>query len=146
LSHARTIGMRVAFVRRVAETQLFGIHDKGPRWFPGFIPRRADMVFDRDRPSCYASAAFADVMKGRNMQYVVAGLFGDSACLATAVDAFHRDHRLTYLADASTSRAIGNLKDSEVHRVLEGIIGKYATVLRTRDWIGLNAYARSRQR
>jgi nicotinamidase-related amidase len=142
LSHARACGMQVAFVRSIAEAQLFNTENDGPRWLPGFMPRRSEMIFDRDRPSCYASTAFADVMKGTNSQYALAGLFGESACLSTVIDGFHRNHRLTYLADASASHATGNMRSSEVHRMLAGIISQYSSVIETRHWIQLTEYAR----
>jgi nicotinamidase-related amidase len=135
LSHGRAIGMQVAFVRRVAAMRPSYSDDHGPRWIQGFMPRPSEMVFDRERASCYASKTFSDVMNRANHEYALCGLFNESESLMTIVDAFHRNHRVTYLADASACLVTGKMRSYEVHRALLGIIGQFNPIAETREWI-----------
>ena len=103
LRHARTCGIPVAFTRQVAPSASMLDSPVYPRWIEGFEPKRRDMVFDRQRPSCYTSAEFCDMADDIAGNYVVAGQFGELSCLSTAIDALHRDHRPTFLTDALVS-------------------------------------------
>lgn len=135
LRHARSAGLPVAFVRRIDPAATLRQLNRYPRWIEGFEPARSDMVFDRQLPSCYASAEFADMMNHVGGNYVLAGLFGESSCLATAVDAFHRGHRFTYLADASASQPFDDIPGAELHRAVSRIISLYGNVVDTNMWI-----------
>ena len=119
LSHARAMGFPVAFVR----------------WIEGFEPVRTDMVFERDRPSCYASASFAEVMENGRGNFVIAGFAGEAACLSTAIEAFHRGHSFTYLADASASHALDDISARDVHCTVSKIVSSYGDVATTQTWI-----------
>ena len=103
LACARRRNMPVAFVRHMPPLPSFLATHACPAWIRGIEPRRSDMVFERSQPSCYASSEFAQ-MAARSSGLVLAGLFGETACLATLIDAFHRNHHFTYLTDASCSR------------------------------------------
>ena len=109
LAHARAMGLPVAFVRWIDRTPLFNKATRFSRWIEGFEPHGVDMIFERNRPSCYASADFAEVMSAGGGSFVLAGFAGEAACLATAIDAFHRGHTVTYLADASASHALDDV-------------------------------------
>jgi isochorismate hydrolase len=106
-----------------------------PRWIEGFEPKRCDMVFDRQRPSCYASAEFRDMADDIGGNYVVAGQFGELSCLSTAIDALHRDHRPTFLTDALVSLSYEDTSASAVLKALARILSLYAEVVRTEPWI-----------
>jgi nicotinamidase-related amidase len=93
------------------------------------------MVFERNRPSCFASSAFAEVMANVRGSLVLAGFTGEGACLATAVEAFNRGHRVTFLSDASTSRALDEIAAADVHRTVSRIIASYGEAMHTRAWI-----------
>jgi nicotinamidase-related amidase len=93
------------------------------------------MVFERESPSCYSSALFAQFMEGCGGHFVLAGFAGETACLSTAIDAFHRRHRFSYLADASASHGLGDLSAADVHKAVTGIVGVYGEILSTRDWM-----------
>jgi nicotinamidase-related amidase len=66
---------------------------------------------------------------------VLAGFAGESACLSTLIDAFHRNHRVTYLCDASASHALEDVPADEIHRAVSKISGLYGEVYETTDWI-----------
>jgi nicotinamidase-related amidase len=66
---------------------------------------------------------------------VLAGFAGESACLSTLIDAFHRNHRVTYLSDASASHAPEDMSADEVHRAVSKISGLYGEVYETEEWI-----------
>jgi nicotinamidase-related amidase len=135
LMHARASGMPVAFARWIDRTPLFNKATRFSRWIEGFEPHGVDMIFERNRPSCYASADFAEVMSAGGGSFVLAGFAGEAACLATAIDAFHRGHTVTYLADASASHALDTIAANDVHRVVAGVAGLYGDVMTTRAWI-----------
>ena len=105
LTHARAMGFPVAYVRWINRSSLFNAATPFSRWIEGFEPHGVDMIFERNRPSCYASPDFAEVMTEGGGNFVLAGFAGEAACLATAIEAFHRGHTVTFLADASASHA-----------------------------------------
>ena len=67
--------------------------------------------------------------------FVLAGFAGEVACLATAIDAFHRGHRLTFLADASASHPIEDTSAKDVHKFVTDLIALWAGVTDTDHWI-----------
>ena len=60
---------------------------------------------------------------------------GESSCLSTLIDAFHRNHKVTYLCDASASHALEEVSADEIHRAVSKISGLYGDLLETDDWI-----------
>jgi len=135
LAHARAIGLPIAFVRWIDRTALFNKATRFSRWIEGFEPHGVDMIFERNRPSCYASADFAEVMGEGGGNFVLAGFAGEAACLATAIDGFHRGHSITFLADASASHALDDVAANDVHRVVSNVAALYGEVATTRSWI-----------
>jgi len=106
-----------------------------PRWIEGFEPRRCDMVFDRHRPSCYGSPEFRDFADEIGGGYVIAGQFAELSCLATLIDAFHRDHRPTFLSDALISRPHEDVSAGTMLRAATLILSHFAEAARTKSWI-----------
>jgi nicotinamidase-related amidase len=135
VEHARALGMPVAFVRWIDRSPLFNKATRFSRFIDGFEPHGVDMIFERNRPSCYASADFAEVMGDGGGNFVLAGFAGEAACLSTAIDAFHRGHKITYLADASASHALDDIVANDVHRVVATVAALYGEVTTTRSWI-----------
>ena len=135
LSHARAMGLPVAFARWIDRTPLFNKATRFSRWIEGFEPHGVDMIFERNRPSCYASADFAEVIGSGGGHFVLAGFAGEAACLATAIDGYHRGHSITYLADASASHALNDIAANDVHRVVSHVAGLYGEVITTGSWI-----------
>ncbi|MBZ6078881.1 cysteine hydrolase family protein [Microvirga puerhi] len=134
LVHARTMGFPVAFVRWLGHSAFFNTSAPFSRWIEGFEPTGGDMIFERDRPSCFASRQFADVMCGTS-NIVIAGFAGEAACLSTMIDGFHRGKRITYLADASASHPLGNLDEADVHNVIGKLASIYGEIQTTAEWI-----------
>jgi nicotinamidase-related amidase len=93
------------------------------------------MVFERSSPSCYSSEPFAALVNHSQGGIVLAGFAGESACLSTLIDAFHRNHKVTYLSDASASHALDDMPADEIHRAVSKISGVYGEVYETTDWI-----------
>lgn len=142
LSHARRTGIPVAFVRWRGTSSVFNPATPFSGWIEGFVPTRDDAVFERSRPSCYASATFADMMAHAGSHVVLAGFAGEAACLATAIDAFHRGQRVTFLEDASASHGLGEFDESEVHGVISRIVELYGDVCSTHTWVASTATSR----
>jgi nicotinamidase-related amidase len=135
LDHARSKGFPVAFIRQFSRSAYFNPATAFSRWISGFEPTGADMVFERESPSCYSSALFAQFMEGCGGHFALAGFAGETACLSTAIDAFHRKHRFSYLADASASHDIGDLSAADVQKAVTGIVGVYGGIVTTREWM-----------
>ncbi|MDR3468749.1 MAG: isochorismatase family protein [Xanthobacteraceae bacterium] len=135
LTHARRMGFPIAFVRRSRRTSAPGPAAALARWIERFEPRGSEMVFERDKPSCFASPLFADVMATSGGPIVLAGFSGESACLSTAIDAFHRGYDFTFLSDASASRAVGGTEAGQVHALLTQVIRLYGDVADTGRWV-----------
>lgn len=142
LNHARKIGWPVAFIRWTGRSSFFNQATKFSHWIEGFEPTGADMIFERNRPSCYASSQFSEVIASSGGNFVLAGFAGEAACLSTAIDAFHRGHRMTYLTDASASHSLDDMTGDEVHQAITKVIGLYGDVMSTKSWI--SATSRSR--
>jgi nicotinamidase-related amidase len=140
LSHARALGLPIAFVRWSAGAMQSSRRARGSYWIEGFEPTRSDMVFERSRPSCFASSTFVEVMTNARGNLVLAGFTAEGACLATAVEAFSRGHRVTFLCDASASRAFDDIAASEVHRTVSKIIGSFGETLDTKAWIASTSW------
>ena len=104
-------------------------------WIEGFEPQRNEMIFERKQPSCYLSEAFAELMEFGGSDVVLAGFAGEAACLSTIVDAFHRNHRIVYLKDASASHALVDVSADDVHGVVARIAALYGFVASTDTWI-----------
>jgi len=135
LDHARSRGFPVAFLRQVSRSAYFNPATVFSGWIKGFEPTGADMIFERENPSCYSSTMFAQFMEGCGGHFALAGFAGETACLSTAIDAFHRKHCFSYLADASASHGLGELSAGDVQNAVTNIIGVYGKIANTRSWI-----------
>jgi nicotinamidase-related amidase len=72
------------------------------------------MVFERASLSCYSCERFSALVSQSRGGMVLAGRAGESACLSTLIDAFHRHHKVTYLCDVSASHALEEMTADEV--------------------------------
>ncbi len=133
LDHARKMGFPVAFTKWICRTPFFNAATPFCQWIEGFVPLPSEMVFERDRPSCYTSAEFSRVMDmDRGANIVLAGFAGETACLSTIIDAHHRAHRVTLLSDASASHPLTNFGADEVHLFISKLSSLYGTVSNAR--------------
>lgn len=135
LTHARRTGLPVAFLRMIGRSPFFNPVLSYSSWIPGFEPMGSEMVFERSKPSCYANREFAHAMAEGGGHIVLAGFSGEAGCLATAVEAFHHGHGVTYLADASASLGLNQIPASTVHETVAQLIGLYGEVTTTQSWI-----------
>jgi nicotinamidase-related amidase len=135
LGHSRQIGLPVAFIRMVNESAFFNRATPFVRWIEGFEPYRNEMVFERGSPSCYSSEPFTALVNQSRGGIVLVGFAGESACLSTMIDAFHRNHKVAYLCDASASHALDDMSADDIHRAVSRISALYGDVYETTDWI-----------
>jgi nicotinamidase-related amidase len=135
LAHARENGFPVAFMRWIDNAPFFNPNSRFARWIEGFEPHGSDMIFERNRPSCYASREFAEMMGRSGQPFVMAGFAGETACLSTAIDAFHRGHAFSFLQDASASHALEHTPADGAHRAVGDIVRLYGDVTDTQSWI-----------
>jgi nicotinamidase-related amidase len=133
IRHARKLGLPIAFTRPSGHA---GGTEKAAQsaWISGLEPRRSDMVFERPQPSCYTNRLFEDVVSQVG-NFAIAGLVAEETCLATAIDASHRGHKITFLSDASVSRGRHNTDSQAVHSLTTKTIELFADIVTTRDWL-----------
>lgn len=134
LAHARLIGMPVAYTRWVG-SRFFNTQHRSASGIKGFEPYGPDSIFERKQPSCYASPHFAEVMTNNGGDFIMAGFAGEAACLSTAIEAFHRGHRVTYLSDASASHGFSDMPSMAVHDFVRQLVGLWGNVMKTESWI-----------
>lgn len=136
LTHARSAGLPVVFVRWMQNSSAF-FNPASPfvGWIEGFEPQRNEMIFERKQPSCYSSDGFTQLMEHGGSDIVLVGFAGESACLSTMVDAFHRNHRIVYLKDSSASHGLVDMSADEVHNAVSRIAALYGIVANTDAWI-----------
>lgn len=134
LKVARSRQMPVAFVRCVTPPASVSEPQAYPAWLKGFEPRRNDLVFDVLQPSCYSNAEFSRIMDYSNGNFVIAGLFADTTCLSTAVDAHHRRHAFTYLSDASACRNNGTIPREMFHDAVSQVMSSYGEITKGAEW------------
>ena len=135
LAHARSMGFPIAHVRQLSRSSYFNPATEFSGWIDGFQPVGADMIFDRSLPSCYSNRQFADLMDSCGGHFIIAGFAGETACLSTAIDAYHRGHHFTFLADASASHRLGKFSAEAAHEMTTAIIAVYGRVIDTDSWI-----------
>jgi nicotinamidase-related amidase len=128
LTRARTAGIPVAFVRRLTM-------DAPPSWRSGFAPRRDDMLFERSAHSCYASKPFGDMAEATGGNLVLAGLFAETSCIATVIDASNRGHQVIWLADASASCIQHGCLATNAHDPVATILALHCQVSATEAWV-----------
>ncbi|HEX9472281.1 MAG TPA: isochorismatase family protein [Bradyrhizobium sp.] len=133
IRHARNLGLPIAFTRPSGNP---GMIERAAQsaWISGFEPKRSDMVFERPQPSCYTNRLFEDVVS-RIGNFAIAGLVAEETCLATAIDAAHRGHKITFLSDASVSRGRRNTDSQAVHTLTTKAIELFAETVTTRHWL-----------
>jgi nicotinamidase-related amidase len=133
IRHARNLALPIAFTRSGGDPgAIEGAVQSA--WISGFEPKRSDMVFERPQPSCYTNRLFEDVVSQVG-NFAIAGLAAEEACLATAIDASHRGHHVTFLSDASASRGRHDADAKSVHVVTTKAIELFADIVTTRHWL-----------
>jgi nicotinamidase-related amidase len=133
IRHARSSGVPIAFTRSSAETGSTGGLEHSA-WIAGFEPKRSDMVFERQQPSCYTNRLFEDIVS-QTGSFAIAGLVAEEACLATVIDAAHRGHHVTFLSDASVSCGRLGTDARAAHLATTKAMELFADVRATRHWL-----------
>ncbi|MES2255252.1 MAG: isochorismatase family protein [Pseudomonadota bacterium] len=133
LDRAKACDIPVAHVRSIAPKNERD-RLRYPHWISGFEPMRNDMVFDVLQPSCYSNTEFSRAMEYSEGNFAIAGLFGETACLSTAVDAHHRHHKFIYLSDASGCRSNGPVPARMFHQAVSQVVSMYGAVQESADW------------
>ena len=136
LSHARRAGLPIVFVRWMDKYRaIFQFRNDHSR-----LDRRLRTATQRDDLRAQTAVLLfqrrlcpTEELGGNDL--VLAGFAGEAACLSTMVDAFHRNHRIVYLKDASASHALMDIPADDVHGVVARIAALYGFVASTDTWI-----------
>ena len=134
IRHAREIGIPIAFTRQGDDGPGMLERASQSAWISGLEPRRSDMVFERQQPSCYSNHLFENVVSQAG-SFAIAGLLAEETCLATAIDAACRGHHVTFLSDASASRCRHNADAAAVHVLAIRAIELFADIASTGQWL-----------
>jgi len=133
IRHARDSRIPIAFTRRAAG--LRSAESSVPSaWISGFEPKRSDMVFERQYPSCYGNPLFEDIVSDAG-SFAIGGFAAEEICLATAIDASHRGHQVTFLSDASASYRRRHQDARGAHAVATKAIELFADIATTSHWL-----------
>jgi len=134
IRHARELAIPIAFTRDSDGPGVLERSTQSAAWISGFEPRRSDMVFERQQPSCYSNHLFENVVAQAG-SFAIAGLIAEETCLATAIDASRRGHHVTFLSDASASRCRHNADAAAVHVLATRAIELFADIASTGQWL-----------
>ena len=134
IRHAREFAIPIAFTRHGDDGPGVLERSSPSAWISGLEPRRSDMVFERQQPSCYSNHLFENVVAQAG-SFAIAGLIAEEICLATAIDASRRGHHVTFLSDASASRCRHNADAAAVHVAATRAIELFADVATTGQWL-----------
>jgi nicotinamidase-related amidase len=93
------------------------------------------LLFEHNSPCCCYSTPFTALVSESRSGILLAGFAGEQTCLSILIDAFHRNHKVTFLCDVSASDALDELLADDVHRAVSGRSGLYGEVYETADWI-----------
>ncbi len=137
LAVARECKLPIAHLRLIKRGHYFNPTLPFTDWIEGLEPRAAEMVFEHDQPSAYASEAFAAMMTEAGGEHVVLlGLSGNVSCLATLVEGFRLDHHYTYLHDASASPPLSSAhSETATHDAAGLCAAAFADVITTQTFI-----------
>ncbi len=133
---ARLHGYPIAVTRWRQRDQTGVAANRFVGWLDGLEPHGADMVFEKPLPSCYSNPTFANMMaSGGGEHAVLMGFTAALSCLSTIVDAHHRGHRLTFLADASANHLFDTPDANCIDQVVASVIALYARVSTAHRWM-----------
>jgi len=136
LTAARELRLPIAHFRQVRQSPFFNREAPVTDWIESFRPRGHEMVFERAKPSLYASSEFTSFLRHIDSPVIIlAGLSSDQACLCTAIDAYHRDHTLLYVSDCSATPSIDQLGEGAAHSFVADLIARYAQVISLADFV-----------
>lgn len=136
LAFARQQRLPIAHFRQLRRGAFLNPATDFAGWIDEFRPRPSEMVFEREMPSCYSANGFQAMIDNiDNPILVVAGLTSSGACLATALDCFHRNHAGCFISDASWSQPLGLIGGQEANALSTEIIRQYSDVMSTEELI-----------
>ncbi len=130
LDKLRELRLPIAHFRQIHVGYNFNRASRFSQWAEPLRPRPSEYMYERRLPSCFNSADFACLM--REIEYpeiVICGVTGERACLSTAIDAFNRDCRVTFVADCSASHALADRDEKSTHQVVIDLISVYGDIV-----------------
>lgn len=132
LHGVRQLRLPLAHFRQLRSGAFFNKKSKFSQWIEDFRPRANEAIYERQLPSCYSNSSFSEYVGQMNRPTIIlAGLTADQSCLSTVVEAYHRNHEVIYVRDASFNPVIGSLSEEKSHDIVSRIISLYAKVVTT---------------
>ncbi|MFP3944438.1 MAG: cysteine hydrolase [Alphaproteobacteria bacterium] len=134
LEHARETGLSIAHCRFRHYGNYFNPDTPYSTWIEGFEPHGSEMVFERNKPSCYTNPSFERMMEaGGGHHAVIVGFMGSTSCLATIIDAHERGQNMKFAHDASASIASGHMSELQAHRAAVHVASHFGDLITTEE-------------
>ncbi len=134
LDGVRRLRLPLAHFRQLRSSAFFNKNSDFSQWIEDFRPTANEAIYERQLPSCYSNSSFSDYMNQISQPVMIlAGLTADQSCLSTAVEAYHRGHRIIYVSDASSNPVVGSLSEEKSHNIVSHIISLYAKIVTTEE-------------
>jgi len=129
LAAARQHRLPIAHFRQVRPDTYFNRESEFSQWIEDFRPKANESVYERSLFSCYENEGFSAFLEHTtDPLIVVAGLSGEQACLSTAIDAYHRRHRMIFVRDCCATSSLAGLSEETSHNAVCDVISRYAEV------------------
>lgn len=134
LQFAREQGLTIVHFRKLMEGTFFNQETKFSDWIENFRPYASEMVFERNQSSIFSNNRFSTFLDSIHMpELIVSGLTGEQSCLSIAVESSNKNYRMTFVRDASATRAFGEFNEKKSHEIISEIIKLYAMVTTTQE-------------
>ena len=123
---ARLKRLPVAHFRFLKAEHEFNSVSEYSHWIDDLKPRSNDYVYSRSQPSCFSNSAFSEFIGSiDHARIIVAGLGSEQSCLATIVDAYHRNCEMIFATDCSASRALAQWTEAETHAAVVNVAASF---------------------
>lgn len=138
----------LADVPSIARGEALVEGSPGTAIYPAVAPREGEIVISKHRFSAFYGTDLEIVLRGLGVTTVViTGVTTENCCHATARDAYFRDFRVVFLADATATSdypdlGYGSMSAAEVHRATLVVLANgTADVIPTESFIARVALA-----
>lgn len=110
-AHARAHGWKIAQMRHEQNSMCFAYGSPFAEFIDGFGSEETEEGMVKPNLSCFSSREFQALLdKYRHAEIILAGYGTSRSCLSTVINAHHRGHAFTFVADATCAKRTGPLR------------------------------------
>ena len=134
LSTSREQKLPIIHTRQLLPDIHFNENTEFAQWIPDFRPRANEIIIEHSKPSCYTNEYFSSLMESIDHPSIyVMGFAGEASCLSTIIDAYHRNHEIFFISDASHSSPLAHRTEKDSHEFITDLISNYSTVITAQE-------------